>query len=74
MIFWNDHITCILDYIDKNEVLKLRLFYRGKELADDQTLDGKIIHPTYVPLEQGIVNEAKNEEGFIEKFSAGILV
>ena len=50
-------------FITANNVERLRLFYRGKEMMDDSRLE-----------EVGIVTQAKNEEGIVVKVQVGILV
>jgi hypothetical protein len=52
--------------------MKLRLFYRGKELKDDHDLTCRPFSPNL--LECGIVTEQKNEEGLIKALTVGILV
>ena len=49
------------------------MFYRGKELLDNQLLKGKG-RDHYYALDIGIVTEAKNEEGMMVKVSVGMLV
>lgn len=61
------------NFVAPADIERLRAFYRGKELLDEQLLKGKLLS-AHKRLDVGIVREAKNEEGLMVNVEAGVLV